>query len=694
MKILAPVKNLEAGLLAVNIKADELYVAGPGFSARHDAANSWADLKQIIDYAHLYDVKVYITVNILINQRNLKTTIQYCEQLLNLLPDALIIQDLGLLRILSEKYPTLLLHASTQLHTHNFACVGFLANYQVSRCVLARETNLSDIKTIKNKYPNIELEVFIHGALCISYSGQCYYGTYYQQGSGNFGTCEQYCRLKHQTKKTDLALNLKDLALLDEIMSLKNYVSSLKIEGRLKSLEYLYSSVLFYQKMLDNTFDNEMFDLMQVAFNREYTKGYLKQQDLLHNKNRVNNTGLYIGTIIKADQNDLYLKTNKKLHRLDNIRVIANNQETGLVIERIDYLNDGIVKINNKNINKGDVYLVKTRAYEKDIALNSKLYQRKITKNMNIEVIIDAPLKVIIDNKTYLSDFIVTKALNKPFNHLEITKQMSKTQSTPYEFNIHIQGDQDVFIVKSQLNQFRRDIIESLIIEQLTKPKLITKPYTLTKTSEIETKGVLWAISNLNQARVLSQAKITSVYVHDLPNLSQYQTMFEEVIPVLPRVIKNTDIDNYLKLINDFPRVMVSELGMLHLLNKKKIIDVNYSLNIINNEALKLMSDYQVQRVIIGLDAQDSIKIPEIETIQYAGHFPLMIMNEDIAPETNITNHKKDKLIKYDNNGTTELLSSKPYQNTKIKTNYIFINLTIEDEKQTQTIINKGGYYE
>lgn len=694
MKILAPIKNLEAAKLAVNLKADELYVAGPGFSARHDAQNSWDDLKQIIDYAHIYQVPVYITVNILINQRNLKATIDYCDKLVALHPDALIIQDLGLLRILSTRYPDLILHASTQLHIHNSASLSFLTNYPITRCVLARESTLDEIKTIKAKYPKMELEVFIHGALCISYSGQCYYGTYYQQGSGNFGTCEQYCRFKHENKETKIALNLKDLAVKEDILLLKDYVSSLKIEGRLKSLEYLYSTIKFYQDILNNKFNQEMNDLMQVAFNREYTKGYLNKQDDLHNKNRVNNTGLYVGKVVQSDKKNLFIKTDKQLTRLDNIRVVNKDKESGLIIERIEYLDDGIVKINNKDINDGLVYLVKTRAYEQKISEYTKLYQRKFKKKMVIEVELNKPLKVTIDQVTYLSDFIITKAVKKPFTNQDIVKQMSKTNDTPYIFDIEVINNEDVFIVKSQLNQFRRSIVDALINKELYRNKLQPQPYNLAKTSEIDDKGVLYSISNLEQAKALNEAGITSVYVNDLANLKLYNKYFKKIIPILPRVIKEEQINKYLDLVKDYQHVMISELGMLSLLAQDKEIDVNYSLNIINNEALQLMKDYQVKRVVIGLDAQDSIKIEGIDTIKYSGKFPLMIMHEDIAPTTNIKNHKKDNLISYPNNDMVEIISSDWYSNDNLKTNYQLINLSNENYQETLQILKKGGYHE
>ncbi|MGL4382389.1 MAG: peptidase U32 family protein, partial [Bacilli bacterium] len=306
MELLVPIKNKDAAFLAINLNADALYCSGPAFSARHEASISFSEIKEIIDYAHLYQKKVYITLNTLINEKDFINVIKYVDELIKLNIDALIIQDLGLLNYLNKYRSSLVLHASTQMHIHNRYGLALLEQYHFKKVVIPRELNLKQIKLLK-EHSNIDLEVFIHGALCTSYSGQCYYSYLKGNGSGNHGSCQQECRKVHSINNSlEYSLSLKDLSIQESIIDLKDLANTFKIEGRLKSLTYLYSTTLFYQDLIkQNFYNNEMASLMQIAFNRTYTKGRLFNENgkQLLNKERINNNGLLIGNVVGMKKN-------------------------------------------------------------------------------------------------------------------------------------------------------------------------------------------------------------------------------------------------------------------------------------------------------------------------------------------------------------------------------------------------------
>lgn len=694
MKLLAPVKDKEGAYLAINLKSDELYCSGPFFSARHSASISLEDLKEIIDYAHLYNVKVYITLNTIINNNLINNVIDYLHQLVKLDIDALIIQDLGLLKIVKQLYPDLEIHASTQMHLHNSCGIELVKEHGVQRVVLARELSLNQIKFIKEKFPALDFEAFIHGALCTSYSGQCYYGAFYQTGSGNKGTCEQYCRQKHQFKDDYYNLSLKDFAVLDQVVELEGIIDSLKIEGRLKSKEYVYASILFYQDALKGIFNQEMYDLMQVAFNRTYTKGFiLEDQDNMLNSERVNNHGLLVGKVISFNKNYLIIKTDKKLHRLDNLRISNKNQENGLVIEQIEYLDNNQVKIKNKNnINfKGDVYLVKTRAYESEIKKIIQPYCRKINLEMHIEAQLNKPLKVIVNDKEYFSDFIIERSLKQAMSSEDVKKSFNKTMDSAYQFNIKINNIDNIFIVKSQLNAFKRSIIDDLTKNNIKEIK--ANKLEEVKSSEIEFKGYKFMVQTFEQANAIKEELplLKEIYVDSLFELKKIATLFDEIVPVLPQVVEDKDFKKYEMMVKDYPRVMVSELGMLNYFQNKKIIETNFTLNIENNYALAFLRDLNVSNVVVSVENNNDLKINNITTTKLRyGYLPLMIIKHPIIKEDGyLINSNKEKLWLKEYYHLKRLYSPYPLEKKTHEANYSLISFVLEGEVEVKKVLRQ-----
>ena len=258
IELLAPAKNLACGLAAVDHGADAVYIGAPRFGARAAAGNSTDDIAQLVEYAHIYNVRVYVTVNTILRDEELKDTEQLIGELWRMNVDALIVQDMGILRL---DIPPIPLHASTQMDNRTPEKVRFLADEGFRQVVLARELSLHEIRRIHDACPQMPLEVFVHGALCVSYSGQCYASQACFGRSANRGECAQFCRLPFTLTDADgrvvvrdkHLLSLKDLNQSDRLeLLLDAGVSSLKIEGRLKDEAYVKNVTAAYRRKLDD----------------------------------------------------------------------------------------------------------------------------------------------------------------------------------------------------------------------------------------------------------------------------------------------------------------------------------------------------------------------------------------------------------------------------------------------------------
>lgn len=261
IELLAPAKNLECGIEAVNHGADAIYIGASHFGARAAAGNSIEDIAKLVEYAHLYNVRIYVTVNTILRDDELEQTEALIWQLYRVGVDALIVQDMGILKL---NLPPIPLHASTQMDNRTVEKVRFLFDTGFRQVVLARELSLQEISDIHHACPNVPLEVFVHGALCVSYSGQCYVSQACYGRSANRGECAQFCRLSFDLEDADgekivrnkHLLSLKDLNQSDVLEQMLDAgVSSFKIEGRLKDVAYVKNVTAAYRKKLDAIFE-------------------------------------------------------------------------------------------------------------------------------------------------------------------------------------------------------------------------------------------------------------------------------------------------------------------------------------------------------------------------------------------------------------------------------------------------------
>ncbi len=293
IELLSPAGDLETLKRAIDTKCDAVYIAGYQYGARKYAKNfSMEELDEAVKYAHLYNVLVYVTVNTIIFESEIRDFIDYIDHLMLIGVDALIMQDLGMINLVLKRYPTAVIHASTQAHNHNKEGLQYLKDLGVKRVVLDRELSLNEIKDID---VSIEKEVFIHGALCVSYSGECLMSALSLSRSGNRGECAGLCRLPYNLYKNDKSLNLKEKYLLSlkELNTskyigdiLNSNVDSLKIEGRMKSPYYVEYITKVYRRLIDEyetgrkpvvTLEEEKN--MALLYNRKFTKGFINLED-------------------------------------------------------------------------------------------------------------------------------------------------------------------------------------------------------------------------------------------------------------------------------------------------------------------------------------------------------------------------------------------------------------------------------
>ncbi len=515
IELLSPVGDFECLKAAVQNGADTVYFGSSSFSARAFASNfSDDDLKKAICYAKIRGVKTNLTLNTLLKNNELPDAIALAEKAYNYGIDAIIVQDLGLARYLIKNFPGLAVHTSTQLSVHNLDGVLELQKLGFSRVVLSRELSLQEIEYIC-KNSDVEIEVFVHGALCISYSGQCLFSSMVGGRSGNRGKCAQPCRLPYEllcsTSDTDIDINTKsisnhnndkmksidkgyllsprDLCGLDYLPDLvKAGVSCLKIEGRMKTPEYVATVTRIYRKYLDLAINSsssykietqDKQDLLQVFNRGGFSTGHLSgsaNRDLVY-PDKSNNMGIFLGNVSNFNNNKGHITftTNASLKVGDTIAIENRKHETSLYTISELMLKD-------KNIpqaNVGDK--IKIGRMKGDIFVGNKIYKmsdksltksaldtldkelRKTDLSCKLNVLINQPISLTVFDKNGITVFVESNNIPEPATNSPITKerliaQLSKTNNTPFNFkNIDIDLDDGLFIKGiSCINELRR----------------------------------------------------------------------------------------------------------------------------------------------------------------------------------------------------------------------------------------------
>lgn len=692
VELLAPVGSFEALKAAVQNGANAVYLGGKDFGARASANNFDRDeLKEAVKYAHIRGVQVFVTTNTLRKENEIEDFLEYAKFLYDIDVDAIILQDIGMARLIKRELPDFELHASTQMVAHSLEDVKYLESVGFDRVVLAREVTVEEIKYICDNC-KADIEVFVHGALCVCYSGQCLMSSMIGNRSGNRGRCAQPCRQRYElidvytgevvNSNGDYLLSPRDLNAIEEIDKVIDAgVHSLKIEGRMKRPEYVATVIDGYRKTIDeylatnklNVSDETINDLYTI-FNRKFTKGLLLGdvgKDMM-NSQLPNNQGLYVGTVVDYNKKAkrLKIKLANTLKKGDGInlgggtigRIIKNGN-----IETIGYKGETIELDFVGEARKGQIVFKTSDSELMDRVQATFTQDKEFVKN-----IIDAKITIKLGQKPILTlkdrhsneatiegDKIVEEAMKVALSKEKVETQLRKLGNTPYELDLlEIELDDNVSLPISLLNQMRRDCIELLDKERVSiknrkyKNKTIKyKPvqYNRNKQQEISVK-----VKNLEQLESALECGVDRIYYEDTNTIDKAMSLAmkynKKVIYSAPRIIRNKEYNHLAKANNaGVESVQVGNYGSIDYFKDKKL-NIDYYLNAFNSETINYYKEIGADTLCISQELnineiKETIKYTDIniESVVY-GYTPLMI-TEYCPMGVIVRDCKKDKRV-------------------------------------------------
>lgn len=658
MELLAPAGNIQSLKAAVCAGADAVYLGLEKFNARIKADNfTIHDLKTWVQYCHLRGVKVYVAINTLIKEKELSETAEILTVCENSRVDALIIQDLSLIELTRCYAPSCQLHASTQMGIHNLEGALTAKKLGFARIVLSRETTLKDIQTIKQNL-DIELEYFVHGALCVAFSGNCYLSSTLTGCSGNRGQCLQFCRKKYSNSLNNQSaywLSTKDQCMLSKLHDLDMLgVDSLKIEGRLRSPEYVFSAVTAYRKSIDcQLLTDEDTYRLQTTFNRgNYTNGYAFKDDIIY-PHIQNNIGYRIGTIIKRER-----RGNNYLLTLNNIKPLSDTMSCKIINNETEV--DGFaVKPVAYNQLLADRPYVGEVHITADKSITACIHDKKIGCQIVLEGCIGEQLKLLICvgnvKEIAISDYIIERAKQDGLDKEKLKINLSKLGNSDFfAEDIEINITADSYIPLSTVNNLRRLAIEKLTLKLLQDYDLKRNMLSLEsegiekkfKTKSIETnKIIIICDSNvfskieyewLNRVEIVTNIDsysnirhITSnnkiIYVK-LPVFAPYENLYI-IKEFLTKNAKN-NLGIYVE--NLYALELAAEFNLP--------IIVGTAMNIFNSKALKVIGN--VPCCISSELKNDEVFSDNVYIYSY-GYLPLMTLAH--CPIKTITKSKCDR---------------------------------------------------
>lgn len=686
-ELLSPVGDFDCLKAAIQNGADSVYLGASSFSARAFANNfNYDELKRAIEYAKLRNVEVHLALNTLIRNDELENAINLAITAYNYGIDAIIVQDLGLAKYLIDNLKNLPIHASTQMTVHNLESINILEKLGFSRAVLSRELSLNEIEYI-TKNSNIEIEAFMHGALCISYSGQCLLSSAIGGRSGNRGRCAGPCRLPYElldsksTLDKGYLLSCRDLCSLEFLPQLINCgITSFKIEGRMKSPEYVATVTRIYRKYMDLVLNNKNYkidnkdleDLLQ-SFNRgNFSTGHLSNSEnrKLIYKEKPDNTGIYIGNVTKfnSSKGHIKLKLTNSLAIGDKISINSNkynvselmiNNKNVKTANVNDFVEIGRMK---GNISENDkIYKIESKELT-DIALksfNSENKKIKLSATLTVKENLPIELKITsLENGFYkdlsvcnVSNIIPEHATNTPITKDRLISQLNKTGNTEFEFtNININLDDNLYIPSiSSLNELRRDSLSKLenlvlskYINQVDLVKLNLKHNNLNTHNKkvavlLNTINLNFDYSNLNNVDKLYiplKYFILEDYSSILKNLCDNFNVYIYMPTIIRKNYKNIIANKLDKILEKFKicGFVISHISQIEMTKKYNLELIgNYTLNVFNNLSINELNNIGLSTITYSPELDKSfinfLDIPKNSELIVYGKLPVMTMN-------------------------------------------------------------------
>lgn len=481
LELLSPAKNLEFGREAINHGADALYIGAPAFGARAAATNTLEDINALVSYAHLYGSKVFVTVNTLLFDNEIEAAVRMIHQLYNIGVDALLIQDMGLLEC---DLPPIELHASTQCHNASVDRIKFLEQAGFKRVVLARETSLEQMREIRQA-THLDLEAFVHGALCVSYSGQCYMSQYLNQRSGNRGCCSQPCRSTYDLyngdgkllSKEKHLLSLRDFNASQQLRSMIDAgIMSFKIEGRLKDLSYVKNITAYYRQLIDSMMEGHKKSSSgsctytftpdpERTFNRGYTDYFLRERKPMASFATQKSIGKKIGEVTSTSSSSLSISGTEPLATGDGLCYFDGDGKLQ------GFLVNGVQRHTITPNRMPEIRIGTTIWRNNDQLFEKQMQGHTAERKINIEMLFSSDktgFSLILKDEDGLSVMQHLEAehidSNNPLlNSNTIVKQLSKLGNTPFSASLVTDNTEGrYFILSSTLNELRRTAVEKL----------------------------------------------------------------------------------------------------------------------------------------------------------------------------------------------------------------------------------------
>ncbi len=633
-ELLAPAGDIDCFKQALYNGCDAIYLATERFGARAYAKNLTLDeLKYCLSLAHELNKKIYVTVNTELKENEVEDCKEYIKTLYEMGVDGLILADFSMINYVITHCPSMEAHISTQAGIKDLNDVYFFDKLKAHRCVLAREVSIDEIKHIKES-SNMPIEIFAHGALCVSYSGGCLFSSMLTLRSGNRGRCAQNCRRKYKLYKDQklieegFHLSMRDLNTSQNIHELKDLgVDSLKIEGRMKDPDYVKIVISEYRKKLDDKNYNPKG--LDNVFHRNYTKGFLFNEDKgsICDITKANNEGSLVGVIDKKDKNLTLISLNKDLRVGDRIRIASDEDYFFTIDSMYDLSKNEITKSNKscylnifKNFDKGTkIYKMVDSSIELSI---SNEFKKGIVISCYGSVGEKLVLETEINGTKFHgeSDNVFSNAQSRPIDTQTLTKQLKKLQDTSLylkDVNNYLNGD--LFMTVSSINEARRDLVSN-----------ITSYFQYKRNDFIDNVN-LDIIDYKNEKPILT-AYCTTKAQYDVCKKFGIETIYFE--------------DNYTAYVNaNYHKtkgpILVGSYGGIYYNksnNKDELLVSDYSFNVCNSDTIYYLHKCGVDVVTISLemsynetkDIIDSYNKkfnanPNVEVIVY-GHQNLMTL--------------------------------------------------------------------
>lgn len=646
IEVLAPAGSMESLYAAINKGADAVYLGGNKFSARAYASNfDNENMQKAIDYAHSYGVKIYVTINTILKENEIEEAVRYVGYLYEIGADALIIQDLGLFKRIKEEYPDFELHASTQMTIHNGEAAIYFKEKGFHRVVLSREMTIDEIKYISTDLM-IETEMFVHGAICVSYSGQCLMSSIIGGRSGNRGRCAQPCRMEYVLKgeksgeQKGHLLSPKDMCTIDDVKDIvESGTHSLKIEGRMKRPEYVAGVVDNYRKAIDKVLFKKKYNVQEgkgqllQLFNRSgFTNAYLKGntgKDMM-SFNSPKNAGVPLGIVEKSGE----IKLKESLSLGDGVRY----RDKGFSVSKI-LLNGKEVS----NAKRGDIVKLFPIDYKKGDelfkSLNKKLfdeledyirpYNKKIALNAKVKFVVNSPIELTIihNNKEYIfTGEIVQKAEKRPLDKERIEEALKKSGDIPFKLDfIEFSEFEDGFLRIADLNNLRRDALESITKSickesRRKRPKKENKNLSAPINNNIDITEIYSCITK-DQLNALLDCKVKNIafdiFSRELGALRIFDLIdtFEKVNKEVNLYIKTSSIikgefNKVCKFIDKakpyIKGIITSNIGLINVYKDSLMIVGDYKLNIMNSQSLEFyQNEFEIPTLSMELNRSE-----------------------------------------------------------------------------------------